>query len=116
MTARAFYNNNSTETRTSHYLKVHMKSPGELDDTQKPSHEVDINCRYHNDKKELRLDVQITHNSNRYGMLLKHLETSASSMSSYLKLRYKTQIYSVTSTIETEHPNKHLLLDIHLDQ
>lgn len=59
---------------------------------------------------------QVSHNGERYGILVKHLEPSASSMSSYLKIRYKAQIYSITSTIEMEHPNKQLLLDIHLDK
>lgn len=58
---------------------------------------------------------QANHKEDEYGIFYKHVVSSPTEISTKAKIKYKTQVYSVTSVLDLKE-RKQLMLEFHFDQ
>ncbi|XP_069692884.1 uncharacterized protein Apoltp isoform X2 [Periplaneta americana] len=105
--AKGLYQDRTTAKMTSHNLKLLIKSPS--------FNEIAVSCKILRDDKELKVDFQADHNQDKYSLLFKHASPSLTEFQTYIDLRYKKSIYTLTATVNLLN-YKQVLLELHLDQ
>jgi hypothetical protein len=58
---------------------------------------------------------QADHNQDKYSLLLKHTSLSPAEFQTYIDLRYRKSVYTLTATVNIL-DYKQILLELHLDQ
>ncbi|XP_066998183.2 uncharacterized protein Apoltp [Anabrus simplex] len=107
LTARGLYQDRSTSKQTSHSLKLLIKSPS--------FQEIAFLGKYIQDEEELKLDLQAEHNKEKYSIVLKHASPSSVEFETYVEVRVKSAVYSVTTMVNLLQ-HRQILIELHLDQ
>ncbi|XP_034189232.2 apolipoprotein lipid transfer particle [Osmia lignaria lignaria] len=107
LTARGTYSDRSVATVVSHSLKLILKSPSFASD-------VLVNCKLYRNYSDIRIGLYVEQvDRDRYAFILNHTVLSATDFISYVEGRYKGNVYSVMTDVNTE---REIRMEIHLDK
>ena len=107
MTARGTYSDRSIATIVSHSLKLILKSPSFANDFL-------INCKVYQNYSDVRIDLHVEQlEQDKYAFILNHTVVTPTNIVSYVEGRYKGNVYSVMTEIDTR---REIRMEIHLDK
>ncbi|XP_043519972.1 uncharacterized protein LOC122533896 [Frieseomelitta varia] len=107
MTARGTYSDRSIATIVNHSLKLILKSPSFANDFL-------INCKVYRNYSDVRIDLHVEQlEQDKYAFILTHTVVTPTNIVSYVEGRYKGNVYSVMTEIDTR---REISMEIHLDK
>ncbi|XP_050313934.1 apolipophorins [Anthonomus grandis grandis] len=105
--AVGFYQDSSTSITSNHHLKLFITSPTFKD--------ISSDLIIYRDNEEIKVDVKVTHDNNDYQFLLDHQSPLTNQLRSYIKIKYKTKLYSL-NTVVTKGSHMKISSELHIDQ
>lgn len=107
LTARGTYSDRSVSTVISHSLKLILKSPSFASD-------VLLNCKLYRNYSDVRASVYVEQvDRDKYAFILNHTVISATDLLSHMEGRYRDNVYSVTTSVDTD---REIRMEVHLDK
>lgn len=107
MTARGSYADRSSLAVINHHLKMILKSPSLVSP-------ILLNCQMYQNHSDLRVSLyaeQLDHD--KYAFVLNHTVLSPTSLMSYVEAKYRNNVYSVMTSVDT---TREIRLELHLDK
>ncbi|KZC12617.1 Vitellogenin, partial [Dufourea novaeangliae] len=107
VTARGTYSDKSVATVVSHSLKLVLRSSTFVGD-------VLVNCKLYRNYNDIRVNMlveQVDHD--KYAFVLNHTVVSPRDFVSYIEARYKSNVYSVMTNVDTD---REVRMEVHLDK
>lgn len=107
ITARGAYSDRSSTVIMNHHLKMIFKSPSFVSP-------ILLNCYLYQNHSDLRVSLyaeQIDYD--KYAFILNHTMLSTTSIMSYVEARYRGNVYSAMTNIDT---TREIRLELHLDK
>ncbi|EZA49996.1 Apolipophorins [Ooceraea biroi] len=107
MTARGAYTDRSSVAVINHHLKLILKSPSFVTP-------ILLNCHMYQNHSDLRVSLyaeQLDHD--KYAFVLNHTVLSPTSLTSYVEAKYRNNVYSVMTSVDT---TREVRLELHLDK
>ena len=107
MTVRGTYSDRSTMSIINHNLKLLLKSPSF-------AREILLNCKFYYDVTNLRIGLYMEQlDMDKYALIMNHTLLSLGRLNTYIEGRYKNNVYSVLTKIDT---NREIRVEMHLDR
>lgn len=107
ITARGTYSDRSLGSVVSHTLKLMLKSPTFASD-------VLLHCKLYRNYANLNVSVFVEQvDRDKYAFILTHTVKTPTNLISYIEGRYKSNVYSVMTTVDTQ---KEIRMEVHLDE
>ncbi|KAL2717243.1 hypothetical protein V1478_012943 [Vespula squamosa] len=107
ITARGTYTDRSGSSLISHNLKLILRSPSFAND-------IILNCKLYHNTNDTRISIYVEQQDlDRYAFILNYTILSLTKLSVYVEGRYKSNVYSVLSNIDT---NREIRIEMHLDK
>lgn len=107
VTARGTYSDRSSAVVINHHLKMILKSSGLIDP-------IFLNCLLYQNHSDLRISLHAEQpDFDKYAFVLNHTVLSATSLMSYVEARYRGNVYSAMTNIDT---TREIRLELHLDK
>jgi len=107
MTARGAYSDRSSAVIVNQHLKMIFKSPSFVSP-------ILLNCHLYQNRSDLKISLfaeQLDYD--KYAFVLNHTMLSATSLMSYLEARYRGNVYSAMTNIDT---TREIRVELHLDK
>lgn len=107
MTAHGVYIDRSLAVIVNHHLKMIFKSPSFVSP-------ILLNCDLYEDHSDLKVSLYAEQlDYDKYALVLNHTVLSATSLMSYVEARYRSNVYSVMTNIDT---TREIRVELHLDK
>lgn len=107
ITARGAYSDRSAASVINHHLKMVLKSPSFVN-------LILLNCFLYQNHSDLRINLYAEQpDFDKYAFMLNHTVLSATSLMSFVEARYRGNVYSVTTNVDT---TREIRLELHLDK
>lgn len=107
ITARGAYSDRSVAAVMNHHLKMVLKSPSF-------ANLILLNCHLYQDHSDLRISLYAEQpDFDKYAFMLNHTVLSATSLMSYIEGRYRGNVYSMTTNVDT---TREIRLELHMDK
>lgn len=107
MTARGAYSDRSSAVIVNHHLKMILKSPSFISP-------ILLNCQLYQNHSDLKVSLyaeQLEHD--KYAFVLNHTVLSTTSLMSYVEARYRSNVYSAMTNVDT---TREIRVELHLDK
>ncbi|EFN78662.1 Apolipophorins [Harpegnathos saltator] len=106
-TARGAYSDRSIAAMMNHHLKMILKSPSF-------ANLILVNCYLYQDHSDLKISLYAEQpDFDKYAFMLNHTVLSATNLMSYVEARYRGNVYSVMTNVDT---TREIRLELHLDK
>lgn len=106
VTIRGTYADRSTAVIISHSLKMVLTSPSLRRD-------ILLNCKLYHDMVNLKIALYLEHlDLEKYALVIEHSTISPTKLISYAEGRYKSNVYTMTTNVDTE---REIRMELHLD-
>lgn len=107
ITARGTYTDRSGSASISHNLKLILRSPSFPND-------IILNCKLYHNTNDMRISIYVEQQDmDKYAFILNYTMLSLTKLSAYIEGRYKSNVYSVLSNVDTE---REIRIEMHLDK
>ncbi|XP_076235875.1 apolipoprotein lipid transfer particle [Calliopsis andreniformis] len=107
LTARGTYWDRSVSTVVSRDLKLILNSPTFASD-------VLVACKLYTNYSDVRVSIHVEQvDRDKYAFILNHTVVSPTNFQSYIEARYRDNVYSVATSVDTE---REIRMEIHLDK
>lgn len=107
ITARGAYSDRSAAAVMNHHLKMVLKSPSF-------ANLILLNCFLYQNHSDLRVSLYAEQpDFDKYALMLNHTVLSTTSLTSFIEARYRGNVYSVTTNVDT---TREIRLELHLDK
>lgn len=107
MTARGAYSDRSSAVIVNHHLKMIFKSPSFVNP-------ILLNCQLYQNHSDLKISLYAEHlDYDKYAFVLNHTVLSATSLMSYVEARYRGNVYSAMTNVDT---TREIRVELHLDK
>lgn len=107
MTVKGLYQDRSSAIKTYHHFKLDVQSPSFEQTT--------IDIKYSRDDFEIKLDFQVEHAKQPYGLILKYSIQSDHETISFAELNVGEKFYRISANMLSQQP-KQLTVEIHIDK
>ncbi|KAK2581438.1 hypothetical protein KPH14_005113 [Odynerus spinipes] len=105
--ARGTYIDRSGFASISHNLKLILKSSSFAND-------IIVNCKLYHNANDLRISIYVEQQDmDKYAFILNHTMLSLTKLSTYIEGRYKSNVYSLLSNVDTD---REIKVELHLDK
>ncbi|XP_012534919.2 uncharacterized protein LOC105835859 [Monomorium pharaonis] len=107
MTARGAYLDRSTAVIVNHHLKMIIKSPSFVSP-------ILLNCHLYQNHSDLKVSLYAEQlDYDKYAFVLNHTVLSATSLMSFVEARYRGNVYSAMTNVDT---TREIRVELHLDK
>ncbi|XP_032670099.1 uncharacterized protein LOC116843644 isoform X1 [Odontomachus brunneus] len=107
ITARGAYSDRSVAAVMNHHLKMVLKSPSF-------ANLILLNCHLYQDHSDLKIILYAEQpDFDKYAFMLNHTVLSETSLMSYVEARYRGNVYSMTTNVDT---TREIRLELHMDK
>ncbi|KAI4503203.1 hypothetical protein M0802_001425 [Mischocyttarus mexicanus] len=107
ITARGIYIDRSGSALISHNLKLILKSPSFAND-------IIVNCKLYHNTNDMVISIYVEQQDmDKYVFILNHTMLSLTQLSTYVEGRYKSNVYTILSNIDTD---REIKVEVHLDK
>jgi len=107
MTARGAYSDRSSAVIVNHHIKMIFKSPSFVTP-------ILLNCHLYQNHSDLKISLYAEQlDYDKYAFVLNHTMLSATNLMSYVEARYRGNVYSAMTNIDT---TREIRVELHLDK
>ncbi|EGI63145.1 Apolipophorin [Acromyrmex echinatior] len=107
MTARGAYSDRSSAVIVNHHMKMIFKSPSFVTP-------ILLNCHLYQDHSDLKISLYAEQlDYDKYAFVLNHTMLSATNLMSYVEARYRGNVYSAMTNVDT---TREIRVELHLDK
>ncbi|XP_049847119.1 uncharacterized protein LOC126299332 [Schistocerca gregaria] len=107
ISGKGLYQDKSTSKTMNHHLKLAVKSPS--------FNELTVSFRLIQDDTEFKTNILVTHEDDKYSVLVKQVSPSTEHYEMYVEVRWIEKVYSLALAAAFE-DYKEISLDLHIDQ